>query len=316
MFLYKRLSMNDFKIVKKIFNLAYYDITQNITHWVYITGVHTIFLCLIFLGISFLMSVFDTMYLAVLPYLFSNYLDLACRCVFSVFEIGLVLVLLLFPVIITQNCLDLAFDCKMRGIFFSGITLSYFYAIVCFYGIIFIGYNLLDLVIEYYSLFIATSHFFIEKFLVSSFLYIFAFSFLYAMQYMYIVSMHLLEYKKSLYDSVAQVYQVTKHAFALLGYMLLLQIICLVMVIWLCNVFFSLVFLMFMPSIVFLFEVVSTDLVLDFFYSFQSFCYVWMYLLMYTWLSLVTAHVYRQLICPPVENLSCSSCSDCKDPIK
>ena len=40
-----------------------------------------------------------------------------------------------------------------------------------------------------------------------------------------------------------------------------------------------------------------------------NFFYVWAYVLLYAWVCLVLAHVYRQLICPPVENASCESCS-------
>ena len=135
---------------------------------------------------------------------------------------------------------------------------------------------------------------------------------LYCMQLAYFLSMQILEYKAGIWESCKEIYRMTTGKIFFLCKILLLQILIAACVLTILYFGLGTVIAVIMPIISWFFEILQLQMAPMLVYMLYNFFYLWSYLLLYVWVCLVTAHVYRQLVCPPIDNASCASCTSCE----
>ncbi|MBP6870137.1 hypothetical protein KBC04_04595 [Candidatus Babeliales bacterium] len=315
--------MNDYKTIKKVFSLAWYDFSNNFTNWFAITGLHAIFVMLVFSALSFILGNFDVSFWAWLPNLFLDWADrfnelLYFNEIYDVYGIGEFLVGLflscgiILPLIIFQNSLDLAFDSLMRGMQVTGPLLSYFCAMILSHVVLAACFELMSYGSIYGAFYLLQHNIFINLYMIKICIFVVTCLFLYIMQLLYIFVMHVLEYQKGLWISVQEFYSMQKGKVLFLAKMLCLQILIAVPALIFIYYSFGTIIQIVTKFIFWFFELFQINLNLTFVFMLNNFFYIWVYILLYAWVCLVTAHVYRQLVCPPIQNVSCSSCTSCE----
>ena len=312
--------MHDKKLIKKIFGLARYDFVQNFNNWIFLTGLLAVVITGIFGLLCFITKSYD-LYLWRLPqimiqawvdslcnlslYLWNNPGGIYHNCKSLLFAAGLPFLML--PVIIMQNCLDLAFDSAMSG-FSMGVDRSYKFCveqisllcinIVCFGNFIAI-WLLLPIIMLRNDIFQSVMSIMLLLLLMSNW------------QILSLMQLHMLEYKKGLFISLQDLYGMMKDKQILLSKILGLQICAGSLSI--AGIYFLFdpvitVFLRFMLWPCKILDIAASSVFIIFL---SNFFYAWAHLMVYAWVCLVWAHLYRQLVCPPVDNPSCLSCSSC-----
>jgi hypothetical protein len=311
--------MHDKKLIKKIFGLARYDFLQNFNNWVSITGLLAAVTMVMFGLICCVTKNYDLHVWKLPTTLFADIQTVFARLIAflpqtcSLFEKESLLQVVSYGlafcgdlfftylfVVVVQNCLDLAFDSAMSGLSMHfdrfHIWFVSWFAITTLFASEILNYgkiNLLHLVLPNYF-FIACLSGII----------------LYCSQILYLISMHQLEYKKGYVQSCKEVFQMA-HDHALLSIVLLLQLCIAIPAV--ASIYFLLdpVIKVFMRCILWPSTIVQISIPPVLILMLSNFFYVWAYLLLYAWICLVWAHLYRQLVCPPANNPSCLSCSSC-----
>ena len=312
--------MKNQKLIKKIFNLAYYDFSNNFTNWLSIAGLHAIIISIVFCGLSFVTSDYAVTNWGWAPNIlfdwtnkfYSLIVDDVPGWMLGVSSLILISGIIILPLVVIQNALDLAFDSSMSGFSFNHtIVFSYVGAMIFCNTILLLFMQLMSCIAIFMMLYFMQASFAMDALIVKMCMLIMSCLVLYFMQLTYLLSMHILEYKKTIWQSCKELRQMISHKIAFLSKILLLQALiasCVVAVLYLCL---GAVITIIMPMILWFFVTMQLHVEPIFILLVQNFFYLWLYVLLYAWMCLVTAHVYRQLVCPPVENASCSSCQSC-----
>lgn len=308
------------KIIKKIYQLSWYDFNQNFNTWFTITGLHAVVVMCLFAGLTFLTADYALELWSWLPNLFFDFqikmAYLSMQDLPLVIKIGVGLLFLFIikslAIIVIQNSLDLSFDCSMRGyaihdVIFSQIGLMLLSNSVLFFALLHViaAFSIFMMLyvtqIDFMSGFIAT------KFFIAGMMFII----LYLLQIFHFLVMHIIEYKKGIVESYKDIYDMIAHKFVFLSKILLLQIGSALLILTAIYFGLNVVISVILPFMLWIFNFLSLAIPILFIVILSNFFYVWIYILLYAWLCLVLAHTYRQLICPPTQTPSCSGCS-CK----
>lgn len=294
--------MNSSKVIKKIYNLARYDFIQNLENFLLLTGIlTTVMTVLYFLSCLILKNYTCALWYTPLALL----TDIACKkngCIdllpnyyWAHILAGIMIgcIFLYGKIVVIKNCLDLAFDSTMSGFSITWHK-NYIWLLV-----------LLIPLIGNQNAFLHSKDWYQDKIAILVF-----FIGTYIAQIIYLWTMHIIEYKKGFWDSQKEIFQLAYDN------RLLLKILILQLITSLTG--FLIIFYAAQPIVDFgahlilwLFFMINVP-ISDFITTvIHNFFYTWMYLLLFAWICLVWAHVYRQLICPPIDNPSCSSCLNC-----
>lgn len=323
--------MNDIKKIKKIFNLTHYDFINNLHSWLSITGLQAIIYIIFFIGICAVLNNFDMSYWESIPNLLFDWQDklyelFYCHQVDSFYQMKIfcldlfLIQFFLFPVVVLENALDLAFDSLMRGMsirlipvhYIIGLTLALIFVLAIYqfvrlsimHGCMYLVYNK--------GLLILCKIFCNDFFIYFGYgLQIFLYAYL--LQLLYIFVMHLLEYKKNIIISGKEFYEMIQGKKIFLIKILVLQLVITVISLTFFYFFLGFIIKIIMPFFTLIFKLLSISVAPAFIFMMSNFFYTWAYLLLFSWISLFTAHIYRQLVCPPIDNLACLSCTSCKN---
>ena len=312
--------MHNNKLIKKIWGLARYDFMSNLTNWLTITGALATGVIVSFGLLTFATHSYQVPLWNLPNIMFHNLIDVFCAFVRYIYNnpflldtdeslaiIELILFALL-PAIILQNSLDLAFDSTMSGFRVLDKLYEFCLAQVAFliaHGLIlWICMNNLTIIklLGNYNLELA-----MQAILILSYFCI--------LQTCYLVGLHILEYKKRLLESIKDVVSMMKHQQLLLAQIVLLQVLV-------TGIATAAIYFLLQPAVIFLvkfifwpFSLLHIAIAPVFFMIMSNFFYCWTYMMLYAWICLVTAHLYRQLACPPSNNTSCSSCTSCESDV-
>lgn len=314
-------------LVQKIYNLAWYDFTQNFTQWFNLASVLAASVTLVILPlllmhryvdvisypIPFLTNIdifFDKLFTIIvgrcgihfnsmLGQIIWYCVQFAHHCLFA----GLTMILL-------QNCLDLAFDSVMSG--FSSMSNWLYVRIMVIVACmtLFSSQCLRHLQM--------TSEFFQSPlFGILGLILIFYWS-----QLWYLQIMHAMEYKKEYWQTYTDFLPIARHQARVLILVALLQVSTLLtgviaihqvwaapaqaltrIMIWPLQMLLQI-----QPNFSCKSLLLSSGqtLLINFWHTIP-------YFLLAAWIFLVWAHLYRSLICPPVDNPSCASCTSCSN---
>lgn len=299
--------MKDQKLIKKIFNLAYYDFNQNSTNLMIISGLQAILISIFFCILCFLLSDYSVTSWAWMPNIIFDLMHKLSALFFSdtsrwiCIPASLIAVagIALFPLVIMQNCLDLAFDSSMSG--FSVSVKRMFKSWIAM--ILFVSGPLLlvGFFLNSYNFLLLWPLWYLGAFLTLCCVYIALF-----------IGLHALEYKFSVVKSLKDVFHMIQTKFLFLGKTFLIQCLMAGSILFIFSLFSKIIINFFTRVLVWPFNLLGVFVPSVFTIMIANFFYAWAYILLCVWVCLVTAHVYRQLICPPVENASCLSCDSCE----
>ncbi len=312
--------MNDQKSIKKIFSLAYYDFSNNFTQWLSISGLLAIIVSILFCGLCCVTSDYSAMYWGWAPHVILDWTSKFYGLMLSdipgwlcgLTSIAVLTSLILLPVIIIRNSLDLAFDSSMRGFSLQGSILSYAGAVIVGNGLLLCCMQLMSSVFIFIMLYLMQTNFVINAFVIQSCKLCMSFFIVYYLQITYLLRMHILEYKKGIWQSCKDVTAMISGKMLFLSKILLLQSLFAIFVFAMLYFCFGMVIKVIMPIILWFFNVLQLEVQPILMQMMFNFFYAWSYILLYAWTCLVLAHVYRQLVCPPVDNVSCPSCTSCE----
>lgn len=312
--------MNDYKIIKKVFNLAHYDFTNNFTKWLSIAGLHAIMISIFFCAFCCVTSDYDVTFWGWPPNILFDWTNKFYGLIvenISYLKVGVTSFvflgcLILLPLVILQNCLDLAFDSSMRGFSIGGIRVSYFVVMILTNGLTLLFLQIMSCLIIFAILYCMQTSFVLNIFIIRFFMLIVGCLVLYCMQISYFLRMHILEYKKGIWQSSKEVGQMITGKLLFLCKILLFQVLMGSSIFVFLYLFFGVFIKILMPIVLWFFNVCSLPIEPLFILMMYNFFYVWAYILLYAWICLIIAHVYRQLICPPVDTISCPSCQSCE----
>jgi len=312
--------MNDQKLIKKILKLSHYDLSNNFTNWFSITGLLAIIIMLMFCGLCYVTSDYATSYWGWLPNMLFDWTykiyGLIAEDV-STWMVGaasLVLITagIMFPLVLIQNALDLAFDSSMSGFSLHSLTFAYIAATILSNGFLMLFVRLISSLLVFVIFFFMQTNFSMDALIVKAFMAIVSCSVIYFMQQSYFLGMHILEYKKGIVQSCKDLFAMVAGKTLFLCKILLLEVTITVTAIVLLYFSLGRVIKLLLPMILWFFERLQLHVEPVFIAMMYNFFYTWAYLLLYAWICIVTAHVYRQLVCPPVDNATCSSCQSCE----
>ncbi|MDP3788148.1 MAG: hypothetical protein Q8Q60_02375 [Candidatus Chromulinivorax sp.] len=312
--------MNDQKLIKKILNLAYYDFSNNFTRWLSISGLYAIIIAILFCGLCFVTSDYTAMYWGWAPNIILDWTSKLYGLILGdtptwmlgLMSIVVITSLMLLPMIIIQNALDLAFDSSMRGFSLQGSIFSYIGAMVASNSLLLCSMQLISSIFIFIMLYLMQTSFGIYAFVIQSCMLCMSFLIVYYIQVTYLLSMHILEYKKGIWESCKEVFAMISGKVLFLSEILLLQCFiaaCVCVMLYFCL---GAVITIIMPIILWFFDTLQLTVQPLLMQMMFNFFYAWSYILLYAWMCLVLAHVYRQLVCPPVDNISCPSCTSCE----
>ncbi len=312
-------------LVKKIFDLAWYDFTQNFTQWFNLASKLAASVTLVILPLlimhcqigvwsyptSLLTSVDALLYewfmivmhwCATSPYsIMGNVVWYCMQFVYHCFFAGLTMVLL-------QNSLDLAFDSTMSG--FGSMNNWLYIRIMAIMACMTL---LSSQCLRYFQ----TTSELLQHPLVVIFGSIIIF---YWSQLWYLQIMHAMEYKKEYWQTYADMLLVARHHAKVLGKIFFGQMIVFVGAVIGIHKSWTvaarvLTRIMIWPLQMVLQNLPNFGFKSSLLYNCQillmNFWYALAYFLLASWIFLVWAHLYRRLICPPVDNPSCESCNSC-----
>ncbi len=286
--------------VRHIISLATYDFKHHFFSWSSLLLLQTVLLFIISLGTVFL------------GYQLSEY-DAILFCL-DLLVTGIVL---LFPLVLLQNALDLAFDSQMRGMTLRGKIFEYCIAkllqafivslvslpLIFCAMIIFFGYESATSVdfplyfLHSFETIILTAVGLLTSLWTLPIVLVAISIGLYSFIRLQFVGLDILEYKSSIIQAFKNSYIITRHRHALL-----LPIVCLQLGSLFIMKFMIGFIISYLPIMIYDFAYIEVALDSIVFVA-EGFVVVWM--------SLLSAHTYRQLVCPPSENKSCSSCTSC-----
>ncbi|MBV8660802.1 MAG: hypothetical protein JO129_01490 [Candidatus Dependentiae bacterium] len=310
--------MNDQKMIKKIFSLSRYDFINNFTNWISITGFHAVILSIIFCFLCYATQDYNISYWGWAP---NIVLDLISKFYFLINSSSLVTIIvgaltisfiLLTPLIIIQNSLDLAFDSSMQGLFIRNTHIGSYFAVIILSNILLLLFmKLLSYFTIFAMLYFMQTSYILNIFFIRFFVLATTFIIIYFKQMIYFLAMHVLEYKKDILLSCKEIYQMVSGKFLFLSKILLVQMLIVACALIALYVSLETFVSVIVPFILWFFDLFQLSVVATFVYMLYNFFYVWAYLLLYVWICLVIAHVYRQLACPPVGTMSCPTCKSC-----
>ncbi len=308
--------MNDQRIIKKIFNLSYYDFSNNFTNWFSITGLLAVAIMIMFCSFCCVTSDYSISSWGWFPNILfdwtNKFYGLAVEgtstLMFGITSLVLLVSAIILPLVVIQNALDLAFDSSMSGFSLHSLTCAYVGAMILTNSLLMLCMQLISCVIVFAILFFMQMSFSMDAFIVKVFMAMVSCFVLYFMQQIYFLGMHLLEYKKGIIQSSKDVCVMVAGKTLFLCKVLVLQVSITTAAVIVLYFALGRVIKIILPMILWFFKILQLRVESIFIAMMYNFFYAWAYLLLYGWICLVTAHVYRQLICPPVENASCSSC--------
>lgn len=318
--------MNDQKAIKKIFSLARYDFVNNVSQFILMTGILSVVGYIFFSMVCWIESNFKIMnwnwFFAMSPDILahiyvqddrtSSVIMYAIRWGWFGFKS------IMLPLVIIKNCLDLAFDSQLSGFviqpsrafigsqILAGFSFGWFLLINSLYGLFFLvltcGYSGL-------LLFLALHHEY-AGYLTYAWVLTMGFSFLYAQVYNLLL-MHIVEYKKGFWQSYQDISALVSGNLFFIFKIILLQAMMTMSTLAAFYYLSEPVINFFVKVITWFLQLLDLSVGATFLIMISNFFCVWAYILLYAWITLVTAHLYRYLICPPVDNPSCLSCTGC-----
>lgn len=313
--------MNDQKMIKKVLQLTYYDFSNNFNNWLSITGLQAVWFSILFFIVCYLAGDCSVNYWGWAPNIFFDWVIKLCRlyvvhanqlafCVSALLLLGGITA---FPLIVIQNALDLAFDSAMRGFSLQGPIFSYV-AVTYLSNFLFFGFlQLCNSIMIFFILYMLQLNVTFEAWFLRICLLCIVFVFLYCMQLNYIGTMHLLEYKKGILQSYKELCAMTAGKMMLLIKFLAMQLLIIAVAVILLYSCFGYAINFLAMLITWPFHVLSLYIHPVIIPILCNFLYVWAYMLLYGWICLAVAHLYRQLVCPPTDIISCQSCQSCSN---
>jgi len=306
--------------IGKIFSLTNYDLKNNAKKWMSLVCLQTLIVVILNFH-YFLPGSVDLLVLDFFDYIGSlelglgeEYFSLAVNVTSLLMVIKFIIACLvelclhvLFPIIILQNALDLAFDSQMRGLAIKGPIFSYVFTIA---SLVFLRNFILDyseMLIEYYVAAVQSSV--IYSIILAVFLLAITFFYIYIFQCLRFTGLHILEYRSGILQAMQTSFAMTRGKIFFVFLISTIQVLTLLCFDIVGEYFIALSSLG-INSIVTLFPVdllsstifsfVLSNLVTIFSMFFSSCIMIWFYS--------VESHVYRQLICPVTEKTACESC--------
>ena len=312
--------MNDQKLIKKILNLSYYDLSNNFTNWFSIAGLLAVIIMLMFCGLCYVTSDYSISYWGWLPNMlfdwsnkiYSLMIEDVPTWMLGITSLVLVVAGITLPLIVIQNALDLAFDSSMSGFSLHSLTFAYVGATILSNSFLMLGVQLISSLVIFVIFFFMQTSFSMNAFIAQVFMAIASGCVIYFIQQSYFLGMHILEYKKGIMQSCKDLFAMVAGKTVFLCKVLLLQVVMAITAILLLYFSLGRVIKLLLPMILWFFERLQLHVEPIFIAMMYNFFYAWSYLLLYGWICLITAHVYRQLVCPPVDNATCSSCQSCE----
>lgn len=307
--------MNDQKMIKKVFSLAWYDFSNNFEKWFSITGLLAVMVIMLMCEIIFITSDYfsHTSFFQFLLQMNRTEVGFYCSsALFMIMTFGIpAIILLLGSFIVIQNALDLAFDSSMQGFSLNRSLAHYIAVMAVSYSLLFIPFTKIINVVAVLA-YMPRQPWYWNELLAGLYGLCVILATVYLIQWIYLLSMHLIEYKKGIWQSCKDMWAIMHGKIYFLSKIVLLQILISVAIGAAIYFGLSLAINVILPMIMWFFKMVDVVPASAFITIVSKFFYIWAYILLYSWLCLVLAHVYRQLICPPVDNPSCLSCSSCK----
>lgn len=299
--------MNLIASIRKIFSISNYDLKNNIKNWFYLIGLQAILglvlSLFVFLPGSFSISyphpffLFDSYQLVLDDEYFSLAYNFRNFFIYSKFLLCIILELcrkVLFPIMILQNALDLAFDSSMRGFTIKGPLFSYFFIVLSFalFG---------QFVSVWYSIFMNLEGYELIGFsaVIASWI-----MYVYLYQKLRFVGLHLFEYKQGVIKSIQASWKMTQ------GKILFLSIVSCIQIILFFIFYYGYAYLdeFLMNLVVYRFGIYVDSIFITIATILISTAMMTVWLCMTVWYYLIEAHIYRELICPATQQTGCSSC--------
>jgi hypothetical protein len=201
--------MNDQKLINKILNLSLYYFSNNFTSWLSITGLHAIIISILFCGLCYVTSDYAVAYWGWAPNIIfdwtTKFYSLILKDIPSwmlgVTSLALMVGMLLLPLVVIQNALDLAFDSSMSGFSITGPIFSYIGAMLLCNAVVLFFMQFVSCVAIFAMLYLMQTSLAMNAFVVQSCMLLMSCLVLYFMQLTYLLSMHILEYKKGIWQS-------------------------------------------------------------------------------------------------------------------
>ena len=312
--------MNDQKLIKKIFNLSYYDFSNNFTNWFSLAGLLAVTMSLLFCGLCYISSDYSISSWAWMPNIFFDWMhklfgflmQAPMNAIIADVRLLFIAFFMMFPLVVTQNALDLAFDSSMSGFSLHNVTAPYLGAIILCNTALMLFLKLVSSVIVFFILYCMQTSFVMNAVMVKICMILLGLFGAYIVQLTYFYSMHVLEYKKGIWQSYKDLVAMIHGKTWFLMKILLLQLSLVLAATIVLYVSLGHVIKVIMPMLLWFFERLQLRIEPIFVAMMHNFFYAWAYLLLYAWVCLVTAHAYRQLICPPIGNPTCASCQSCE----
>lgn len=309
-----------FASISKIFSLTNYDLKNNAKKWIGLICLQALVVAVLNLH-AFLPGTVEVFVIDFFDYMGSfelgigqEYLllGLNLESLLMLFKFIIVFVTevclhILFPIMILQNALDLAFDSQMRGFKIKGPLFSYVFTI----AFLVISRNIIldysEFFLEMFSSVMQNSITLSIVFLMVSF--IISFSYLYLFQRIRFTGLHILEYRSGVLKAIQASYVMTQNNIFFLFLISIIQILILLGFDLIGSYCTELGFFVFNKFVMlFPFDLISSPL-----FTFGLSNIVLMLSMIFSSLVMVLffsveAHVYRQVVCPVNEKSACESC--------
>lgn len=310
--------MNDHTIIKKIFRLAYYDFTTHASSWIFMTGWHAILFMIVFLSACSFTNDFEVTSWA---WLFNMTFDVIIRGFTPLFyeptmqagrvTVSMVSLLMFIACSSMKNSLDLAFDSAMSGLLITDIGIKTFsrYVLMFIVGHCLVAASGIGMIVG--IAYFLRPEYAMSRLIFQWSVYLMCAFVLYGMLLVYILAMHSIEYKKSIAVSIYEFLNMIHHKLLFLLKIMVIQFSIILGALFVLYFCFGKIATLLVDVLLWFTQLFHLPFNYIFVSMLYNFFYLWAYILLYSWICLVIAHVYRQLVCPPVENISCSSCDDC-----
>ena len=302
---------------KKIVKLTNYDFRNNISAWMTITSFMAITAYVLFIALSLLVyDVHVHVWRSPVDMLFDWFSRMYALTITDTYGIGFIKVAIvslgicMIPYAFMKNSLDLAFDSAMSGLscyedIGYAVTRRFLTMISCIFFMMFIALLCINLGVSYLS---------IKKFyLWKGLFYFIGWGLMWLCMVVYLACLHVIEYRHTLYVSLQEFFSMIAGRSWLLMHIFVRA--TLVMYGSYVIIAFGLhaVIEHFFGIFLWVFEHLYIPVSIPFILFLYNFGYLWAYCFVYAWCSLLFAHLYRHLVCPPVENVGCTSCTSCKN---
>lgn len=309
-----------FASIGKILSLANYDLKNNAKKWLYLISLQALVVAVLNLH-AFLPGTVEVFVIDFFDYMGSfdfeirqEYLllGLNLESLLMLFKCIIVCVTevclhILFPIMIVQNALDLAFDSQMRGFTLKGALFSYICTIAFFVTSRNIILDYSEFFLEMFSSVMQNSIILNIIFLMISFTI--SFLYLYIFQRIRFTGLHILEYRSGIIKAFQASYAMTRGNIFFLFLISIVQVLILLCFDLVGSYGMELGFFVFNKIIMlFPFSLISSapftfvlsNIVLMVSMIFSSFVMVYFFS--------IETHVYRHVVSPASEKSSCESC--------